>query len=55
MMQMTPLDIKTEFSAAEFRRKSEPADRPGTAITTFETIHRHKTAPIFRLRFSSST
>ena len=42
MMQMTPLDIKTEFSAAEFRRKMNRLIAREQPSLTFETIHRHK-------------
>ena len=42
MMQMTPLDIKTEFSAAEFRRKVDQLIAREQPSLTFETIHRHK-------------
>jgi len=42
LMNMTPLDIKPEFSEQKFRELLRPLITGETPALTFETVHRHK-------------
>lgn len=42
LLQMTPLDIKPEFSETSFRNLLQPLLDGSTPSVKFETIHRHK-------------
>ncbi len=42
LLQLTPLDIKTEFTQESFRQLLEPMLSGRQAAVTFETTHRHK-------------
>ncbi|MDJ0805741.1 MAG: PAS domain S-box protein [Gammaproteobacteria bacterium] len=42
LMQMTPFDIKPDFSETEFREFIQPFLDKREKVKTFETVHRHK-------------
>ncbi|TNC99442.1 MAG: PAS/PAC sensor-containing diguanylate cyclase/phosphodiesterase [Gallionellaceae bacterium] len=42
LLQMTPLDIKPEFTEQHFREKLKGLQHGSTTVDTFETVHRHK-------------
>lgn len=42
LLQMTPLDIKPEFTEASFRERLQPLLDGEKASVIFETVHRHK-------------
>ena len=42
LLQMSPLDIKPEFTEADFRQRLQPLLEGSKTSVVFETVHRHK-------------
>lgn len=52
LLQMTPLDIKPEFTEASFRERLQPLLDGAKASVIFETVHRHKEGGIIPVEIS---
>ncbi len=52
LMQMSPLDIKPEFTEASFRECLQPLLEGTKTLVVFETVHRHKDGHIIPVEVS---